>query len=116
MNALDREIRRLIAQAGLAAVNHGFIAEAQAIREALPDLVAAPRLCNLLDAAMLIGLGEHDKATRLLSGDESVEAETLRMLLKPDHAKPVRYPSARFLPARSLPTLRPHINGISFDK
>lgn len=102
MSAVDSEIRRLIAEAGLAAVNHGFISEARAIREALPDLVAAPRLRNLLDAAMLISLGEREEAARMLNGDESDEAETLRKLLKP----------ARFPPA----LLKPNINGMSFDK
>jgi type III secretion system SsaH family protein len=107
MAAVDSEVRRLIAEAGLVAVNHGFIPEARAIREALRDLVDAPRLRNLLDAAMLIGLGEHEEAARRLNGDESVEAETLRMLLKPKYAKPAGVPPA---------LLEPHTNGISFDK
>jgi type III secretion system SsaH family protein len=96
MSAVESEIRRLIVEAGLVAVNHGFMGEAHAIREALPDLVAAPRLRDLIDAVMLIGLGEREEAARLLNGDASDEAETLRMLLKPEYSKPARFPPARF--------------------
>ncbi|MEA3119928.1 MAG: hypothetical protein QOI13_3198 [Paraburkholderia sp.] len=107
MSALDSETRRLIAETGLVAVNHGFISEARVIREALADLVAAPQVRNLLDAAMSIGLGERDEAARLLSGDDSDEAETLRMLLKPAHALP-----AHAAPAHS----KSSTHGMSFDK
>jgi type III secretion system SsaH family protein len=78
---MESDIRRLVAEAGLAAANHGLFAEARAIRAALVDVVPAPDLRRLLEATILIGLGEPEEATRLLENDTSVEADTLRTLL-----------------------------------
>ncbi|GLU33135.1 EscG/YscG/SsaH family type III secretion system needle protein co-chaperone [Trinickia caryophylli] len=91
---MNTETRQLIVEAGLAAVNHGLLAEARAIRDALPDLVAAPELRRLLDAAILIGLGERDAAAKLLQADSSSEAQLLRTLLQPAPAATSRAPVA----------------------
>ncbi|MEX3956750.1 EscG/YscG/SsaH family type III secretion system needle protein co-chaperone [Trinickia sp. EG282A] len=95
---IERDIRRLVAEAGLAAVNHGLFAEAQAIRAALVDLVPAPDLRRLLEATILIGLGELEEAARLLENDASVEADTLRMLLPERRTKAVDFRAAHLKP------------------
>lgn len=84
MNGLDEDVRRLIVEAGLVAVNHGLLAQAHAIRAAHGDLVDDPDLRKLLDAAMLIGLGARTSAERLLVGDASPEAQVLRRLTEPN--------------------------------
>ncbi|HTI18325.1 MAG TPA: EscG/YscG/SsaH family type III secretion system needle protein co-chaperone [Trinickia sp.] len=82
MKPIDDDTRRLIAEAGLAAINHGLLSEALAIREALPHLVAAPAPRRLLEAAMSIGLGTPEAAEQLLADDTSPEADVLRMLMR----------------------------------
>lgn len=84
MNLLAEDVRRLIVEAGLVAVNHGLLAQAHAIRAAHGDLIDDPELRKLLDAAMLIGLGARASAERLLVGDASPEAQVLRRLTEPN--------------------------------
>lgn len=90
MKTLPDDVRRLIVESGLVAVNHGMPGEAQTIRTALGDLVDAPELQKLLDAAMLIGLGAHTCAERQLVGDGSPEAQLLRRMTrqKSTHYRP----------------------------
>ncbi|PTB18605.1 EscG/YscG/SsaH family type III secretion system needle protein co-chaperone [Trinickia symbiotica] len=95
---MESDIRRLVVQAGLAAVNHGLFAEAQAIRAALVDLVPAPDLRRLLEATILIGLGELEEAAHLLENDASAEAGTLRLLLPEKRAGAVDPRAVHFAP------------------
>jgi type III secretion system SsaH family protein len=93
---MENHIRRLVVEAGLAAVNHGLLPEARAIHAALVDLVPAAEPRRLLEATMLIGLGEQEDAERLLENDTSVEADTLRMLLRDRRAKAFDLRGAQF--------------------
>lgn len=81
MTGLSREVRRLVAEAGLAAVNHGLYREAESIRLALPWLVEDDSARRILDASLLLGLGQTEAAMRRLDGDTSTEAGVLRRLL-----------------------------------
>ncbi len=106
---METDIRRLVAEAGLAAVNHGLFPEARAILAALVDLVPAPELRRLLEATILIGLGESGKAARLLENDTSAEADTLRMLLSDKRANAADLRTAHFTQRISHPHSREDI-------
>ncbi|MCX8565614.1 MAG: type III secretion system protein, SsaH family [Glomeribacter sp. 1016415] len=89
MRQLDQDVRRLMVELGLAAVNHGLLDDAQMIHAALIDLVADPSQRQVLAATMLIGLGQPQAALQLLAQQTQAEAELLRQLL----ASPVSSPS-----------------------
>ncbi|MDN7673338.1 EscG/YscG/SsaH family type III secretion system needle protein co-chaperone [Burkholderia oklahomensis] len=86
MTALARDVRRLLVECGLAAVNHGLARHAWAIYDALPALVADPADRRLVEATMLIGLGRDGPAARLLASMPGPEAALLRGLLAPTSA------------------------------
>lgn len=81
MNGLDKDVCRLIVELGLAAVNHSLIDNAQIIRAALTDLIVDPSQRHVLEATLLIGLGQPQAALKLLSEHPRPEAELLRQLL-----------------------------------
>lgn len=81
MNVLERDVCRIVCETGLAAVNHGFIEQAETIRSALPHLVSDPAALRILQATLLIGLSHVHEALELLAGDASDEANTLRRLI-----------------------------------
>lgn len=83
MMRLDTETRRLIVEAGLAAVNNGLFPQAEAIRSALPLLTENQQAGNLVNAVMLVGLCDAPEARRVLSEDRSQEATLLRQLIQP---------------------------------
>ncbi|MBK5415409.1 EscG/YscG/SsaH family type III secretion system needle protein co-chaperone [Pseudomonas sp. TH31] len=82
MNVLERDICRIVCEVGLAAANHGFFAQAETIRNALPHLVEALTDRRILEATLLIGLGQTHQAMKLLVADASDEANTLRCLIE----------------------------------
>ncbi|WP_429547402.1 EscG/YscG/SsaH family type III secretion system needle protein co-chaperone [Pseudomonas frederiksbergensis] len=82
MNVLERDICRIVCETGLAAVNHGFIEQVETIRNALPYLVKEHADRRILEATLLIGLGQTHRAMKLLVGDSSDEANTLRCLIE----------------------------------
>lgn len=84
MNLLERDVCRIICETVLAAVNHGFVEQVETIRSALPHLMREPADRRILEAALLIGLGHVHEAMRLLVGDASGEANTLRRLIESD--------------------------------
>jgi type III secretion system SsaH family protein len=92
MTLLSPEARRLIVEAGLAAVNHGLPREAWAIHAALPALIPDPRDRRALEVVMLVGLGRTGSAERLIDGAPREHALLLAALLTPGAAAP-RAPS-----------------------
>ncbi|WP_082722434.1 EscG/YscG/SsaH family type III secretion system needle protein co-chaperone [Burkholderia mayonis] len=86
MTALAQDVRRLLVECGLAAVNHGLARHAWAIYDALPALIADPADRRLVEATMLIGLGRDGSAARLLASTPGPEAALLRGLLAPSSA------------------------------
>ena len=84
MTRPPRDTCRLIAEAGLAAVNHGLYREAESIRAALPWLVGDSGVRRILEASLLVGLGQPEAAMALLEGATSAEAAVLRRLVLGD--------------------------------
>ena len=80
MMTLDRELRQLLVETSLMAVNHGFFPQAQAVRDALPWLTDNPQARCIIEATLLIGLGESKTAVALLKDNDSAEADMLRRL------------------------------------
>lgn len=87
MSELDKETRRLIVQAGVAAANHGLFAEAKTILDALPLLVKDPESYALLSAVLLYGTGQMKKAAEILSPIQGVEAEQLKQIFSGNSEK-----------------------------
>lgn len=81
MMLLEVSLRQLIIESGLTAVNHGFDIQAQVIREALPYLTENRQAYCIIEATLLIGLGESCSAISLLKNNFSKEADVLRKLL-----------------------------------
>ncbi|BBE08747.1 Probable type III secretion apparatus [Mycoavidus cysteinexigens] len=81
MSRLDQDVCRLIVEVGLAAVNHALLDDAQIIHAALIDLVMDLSQRQVLEATMLIGLGQPQAALQLLAQHTQPEAELLRQLL-----------------------------------
>ncbi|NMP26474.1 EscG/YscG/SsaH family type III secretion system needle protein co-chaperone [Rahnella sp. SAP-1] len=81
MISLDASLRRLIVETGLVAVNHGFITQTQTILAALPHLSDNLQARTIIEATMLIGLGNNNAASVLLQGNVSSEAQLLRQLI-----------------------------------
>ncbi|WDD90568.1 EscG/YscG/SsaH family type III secretion system needle protein co-chaperone (plasmid) [Burkholderia sp. FERM BP-3421] len=88
MSPLSADARRLIVEAGLAAVNHGLHREAWAIHAALPALIPDAHDRLALEAVMLIGLGRSGSAARLLERASAQHAQLLAPLLSPPAATP----------------------------
>ncbi|OJA97498.1 EscG/YscG/SsaH family type III secretion system needle protein co-chaperone [Burkholderia ubonensis] len=88
MNLLSADARRLIVEAGLAAVNHGLHREAWAIHAALPALILDARDRLALEAVMLIGLGRTGSAARLLERASAQQVQLLAPMLAPSVAAP----------------------------
>ncbi|WP_080422694.1 EscG/YscG/SsaH family type III secretion system needle protein co-chaperone [Burkholderia ubonensis] len=86
MTALSAAARRLIVEAGLAAVNHGLHREAWAIHSALPALILDVRDRLAIEAVMMIGLGRSESAARLLERAGAQHARLLAPLLVPPAA------------------------------
>ncbi|MGT0250530.1 EscG/YscG/SsaH family type III secretion system needle protein co-chaperone [Burkholderia pyrrocinia] len=86
MSPLSAAARRLIVEAGLAAVNHGLHREAWAIHAALPELIPDTHDRLALEAVMLIGLGRSGSAARLLERAGAPHARLLTPLLAPPAA------------------------------
>jgi type III secretion system SsaH family protein len=84
---LDAETRRVLVEAGLAAVNNGLYPQAEAIRHALPQLTENDQARNIINAVMLIGLCDPQAAVRTLQGDCSEAAMLLRKLMQPAKAR-----------------------------
>ncbi|MDM5065368.1 EscG/YscG/SsaH family type III secretion system needle protein co-chaperone [Aeromonas salmonicida] len=78
---LDDDTRRLVVEAGLAAVNNGLYPQAEAIRHALPLLSDNAQARAIVHAVMLIGLHDPDGAARVLHGDRSDAARLLHTLI-----------------------------------
>jgi type III secretion system SsaH family protein len=81
MMLLELSLRRIIIEVGLTAVNHGFDIQAKVIREALPYLIENRQAHCIIEATLLIGLGENSSAISLLKNNFSKEADMLRKLL-----------------------------------
>ncbi|WP_028534034.1 EscG/YscG/SsaH family type III secretion system needle protein co-chaperone [Paludibacterium yongneupense] len=81
MNAIDDDTRRLVVEAGFAAVNHGLSACATQVLEALPWLVPLPLPRAQSRALLLFGLGRRDEAFALLDSTDDIAARDLRRLL-----------------------------------
>ncbi|WP_063533131.1 EscG/YscG/SsaH family type III secretion system needle protein co-chaperone [Burkholderia sp. MSMB1589WGS] len=86
MTPLSAAARRLIVEAGLAAVNHGLHREAWAIHAALSALIPDAHDRLALEAVMLIGLGRSESAARLLERAGAQHARLLAPLLAPPAA------------------------------
>lgn len=80
MMMLDRELRQLLVETSLMAVNHGFFPQAQAVREALPWLTDNQQARCIVESTLLIGLGDSKTALALLKDNDSAEADMLRRL------------------------------------
>jgi type III secretion system SsaH family protein len=104
MNLPPKDVRQLLAEVALVAVNHGFFREARVILAALPDLIDDPSTRQILEAAILIGLGEQNAAAKLLEGTQSAEADMLRGLVSGPEAGPCS-PSGADVPANVYPAL-----------
>ncbi|NWD64117.1 EscG/YscG/SsaH family type III secretion system needle protein co-chaperone [Pseudomonas sp. IPO3774] len=78
---LDTQARQLIVCAGLAAANHGMHKEMFTIHAALGDLIDSTHARRIVEATMLIGIGQTAAAHQLLQGDTSAQAQLLRQLL-----------------------------------
>lgn len=80
---LSADVRKMIAQAGLAAASHGLTCHAETIAEALPVIVAQTSAVRQLRAAIMIALG---RSTAIglndLVHDTSSEADVLRAWAK----------------------------------
>lgn len=85
---LNKDVRKIIIEAGLTASNHQLIAEANSIQAALPFLIENEQNRRIVAASMLIGLGEITSAQKILHGDLSDEAGILRRLIKQGHQEP----------------------------
>nr|WP_232450523.1 EscG/YscG/SsaH family type III secretion system needle protein co-chaperone [Burkholderia ubonensis] len=85
---MTSEARRLIVEAGIAAVNHGLYREAWAIHAALPALIPDAGDRCTVEAVMLIGLGRTGSAARLIKNVPTPYAEQLAPLLAPPQAAP----------------------------
>ncbi|WP_082728269.1 EscG/YscG/SsaH family type III secretion system needle protein co-chaperone [Burkholderia mayonis] len=103
MTALAQDVRRLLVECGLAAVNHGLARHAWAIYDALPALVADPADRRLVEATMLIGLGRDGSAARLLASMPGPEAALLRGLLAPSAASVASVASASVAAGAAAP-------------
>lgn len=88
MSLQSAGIRRLIVEAGLAAVNHGLYREAWAIHAALPTLIPDAHDRRAIEAVMLIGLGRIGSAARLLEHAPAQHASLLASLLTPPVVAP----------------------------
>jgi type III secretion system SsaH family protein len=80
-NPLDPKLRRLIAETGIVAANHQLKQQARAIRDALPHLVPEPHDRVLLEAAMLMGMGDLAEALTVLKDQTSESAQMLCQLI-----------------------------------
>ncbi|QLL13459.1 EscG/YscG/SsaH family type III secretion system needle protein co-chaperone [Pseudomonas chlororaphis] len=87
--SLDTQARRLVVAAGLAASNHGMRMEMSVIRSALGNLIDDTQARRIVEATMLIGIGQTSAARRLLQDDHSAQAQLLLDLLDSER------PSAR---------------------
>ncbi|MCC7005731.1 MAG: EscG/YscG/SsaH family type III secretion system needle protein co-chaperone [Ottowia sp.] len=85
LNNLDADCRRLIVQAGLAAVNHGLYQDAEAILNALPLLVSDTLDCALLRACLLFGLNRVEEAMTYLDSLHNEQADALKAMLQPNY-------------------------------
>jgi type III secretion system SsaH family protein len=81
MMPLDKEVSRLIVQAGVAAINHGLLTEANVILDALDNLVDNLEHRSLLRAVLLFGTQQEQAAWRCLDNSTSDKANVLRDLL-----------------------------------
>lgn len=81
MISLDASLRRLIVETGLVAVNHGFITQAQTVLAALPHLSDNQQARTIIEATLLIGLGNNHAASVVLQGNLSSEAQLLCRLI-----------------------------------
>jgi type III secretion system SsaH family protein len=87
MSMLPADARRLIVEAGLAAVNHGLQREAWAIHAALPVLIPDVHDRRAVEAVLLIGLGRTGSAARLIERASEPHARLLAPLLAPGAAR-----------------------------
>lgn len=78
---LDSQVRQLIVEAGLAAANHGMRNHVFTIEAALSELVACEHARRIINATMLIGVGDTGAAEQLLLDDASPQAQLLQALL-----------------------------------
>lgn len=81
---MNIQARQLIVSAGLAAANHGLRNEMLTIYAALDDLIDATDARRIVEATMLIGIGQTIAAQQLLQADTSPQAQLLRRLLNSD--------------------------------
>ncbi|MCC3703337.1 EscG/YscG/SsaH family type III secretion system needle protein co-chaperone [Rouxiella badensis] len=81
MIPLDASLRRLMVETSLMAVNHGFHTQARTLLAALPLLTENHEAQKIIEATLLIGLGENKAAALSLKGNTSPDAEILRRLL-----------------------------------
>ncbi|RXV65299.1 EscG/YscG/SsaH family type III secretion system needle protein co-chaperone [Burkholderia stabilis] len=88
MSLQSADMRRLIVEAGLAAVNHGLYREAWAIHSALPTLIPDANDRRAIEVVMLIGLGRIGSAARLLEQAPAQHAKLLSPLLAPPVVTP----------------------------
>lgn len=81
MIPLDASLRRLMVETSLMAVNHGFHTQARTLLAAMPQLSENLEAVKIIEATLLIGLGESRAAALALKGNTSPEAEILRSLI-----------------------------------
>ncbi|MCO2278077.1 EscG/YscG/SsaH family type III secretion system needle protein co-chaperone [Pseudomonas aeruginosa] len=84
---LDSHTRRLVVAAGLAASNHNLRREVFIIQSALGNLIDDTQARCIVEATMLIGIGQTNAARRLLQDDHSAEAQLLRYLLDSEESQ-----------------------------
>jgi type III secretion system SsaH family protein len=82
MTPIDDSARRLVLEAGFAAVNHGLAAPAAVVLDALPWLVPQEAPRALSRALLLYGIGRGDEALALLSARDEDAARELGRLLR----------------------------------
>ncbi|TDR76586.1 EscG/YscG/SsaH family type III secretion system needle protein co-chaperone [Paludibacterium purpuratum] len=77
----DAAIRRLVVEAGFAAVNHGLQREMRTILASLPDWLDDPAVLAACQATLLFGLGDRAGAESRLDSADPVLCAPLRQLL-----------------------------------
>jgi len=78
----DAALRRLVLEAGFAAVNHGLRGEMRAILAALPDWLDDPELLAGSQAILLFGLGDRAGALRQFDGMDPSVCAPMRQWLR----------------------------------
>lgn len=81
MMAFDKNVSRLIVQAGIAAINHGLLTEAKIVLAALDNLVDDLEQRSLLRALLLFGTQQEQAALRCLDSSPSDKASAFKDLL-----------------------------------